>query len=142
VADVFYVGTFVEFTLHDMRGLDMAIETGNNQSATSSNKFLFIMIGCIAIAISIGFAATIIVNENSRAAAERRTDEELRRGAFNRCVDQAERAHDETWVATCRRQIIPRDDCALPSDVANRLDGLLREQKEECFRKDQAGLLR
>ncbi len=100
------------------------------------------VICALAVAFSLFYYFVIFLPSEKRAERDRaireRQEAELRkvkdREDYERCRVEAMEAHVSDWDRACRSYGKPKD-CALPRQSSERLDRLLGEAREECFRK-------
>jgi len=58
-------------------------------------------------------------------------DKSMNRLLYNSCVDSAFEAYHENWNKECQGQGL-KDDCRLPLDNVDIIDGRLEESKQDC----------
>ncbi|OPY02086.1 MAG: hypothetical protein A4E60_01310 [Syntrophorhabdus sp. PtaB.Bin047] len=101
-----------------------------------------VVICTLAVAFSLFYYFVIFLPSEKRAERDRATRErqeaELQRAkdrkGYEQCRGEALATYASDWDRACQAYGKPKD-CGLPRHSSERLDRLLREAREECFRK-------
>ncbi len=101
-----------------------------------------IVICALAAAFSLFYYFVIFLPSEKRAERDRtireRQEVQLQRVKdrkdYEECRGKAMEAHVSDWDRACQVYGKPKD-CGLPRHSSERLDRLLREAREDCFRK-------
>jgi hypothetical protein len=76
----------------------------------------------------------IKIEKAEQKESERKTKEDQRQLDLDQCLLNAEIDYIDHWNKNCKGRRL-KNDCSLPLNLADSINKILKENKEDCFKK-------